>query len=678
MRKVRLFLSICGTLACLAAAAQQSTPKTYAFNPQWFDEPSYCEGGGCAGSSCPKPLTFNLGTFNDPLPPGSKLRSVSFTWTTGSDKTLSFQVVPNVTIFLDGTALASQDITNVAVCSPGTAMPYTWTSQDYPNGFPSYAYKTTTSGGPNVMSISIADPSSGPMLGDEMRVSLTYEIPPPFDFSVTDAAPVTDRRILISNLHPGYPYPQFQSLGGKDGEVPLSVQARGQSGQYESGLTVYLRVADPEDTAPYMNLATNKLAHTNDNVGPLPILDGTGIAPDLNAGGVYQATSGANGVINFILKLQPGTASGDNYQIEASFDETFPPDASWKSGTMTAWKRIFVEKHKMLRNGIALSANAASGDSTIHVVDNHYGGNQGRHRISRGDRIVLVHGAAVDHRNALEGWYLEEHIVADVTRGSSDYVVTLGIKSGKDISPETLQRPFGPDPSQIGSVFAADSIANLSTAILSSSDYFDAPDDLVTGTGSPFPDAFTEYYVLPDGPFGFVPMPDVGTSDEPTLQTLGEKWCLTGAGTTAAPNHQLLLVADSDRAATLSGTGLTISHVPGETSSWIWRGIIEDEVGRQGTNPGGDPNIWAAKTAAHELSHEFKPNTVFNSGDHCPSATVTYNDSKLYCLLSSLDAGNLVQAQRTNGIARFHLLQIGGIWHSEYLEIRKYQDPFLP
>src|SRR5258708_2180508 len=279
------------------------------------------------------------------------------------------------------------------------------------------------------MSVSIANPTSGPMLGAQMSVSLTYEVPPPIEFSVTDAATVSERRIVISNLHPGYPYPQFQSLGGKDGEVPMFVRARGQSSQYESGLTVYLRVADPEDTAPYMNLAQNKLSHANDNVGPLPTLDGTGVSAVPNTAGVYQATSGTNGVINFTLKLQPGTASGDNYRVEASFDQTFPAGASWKSGALTAWKRIFVEKHKMLRNGIALTQVAQPGDSVLHVADNRYGGNQGRHRISSGDRVVLVHAPASDRRNALDGWYLEEHTVAEAVRGSNEYIVTLGTKN---------------------------------------------------------------------------------------------------------------------------------------------------------------------------------------------------------------------------------------------------------
>ncbi len=679
----RLVVPLVSTLACITVLAQQTTTTTYTFDPHFFNDSSYCVGGGCFGTSCPKPFTYDLGTFNDPLPPVSKLRSVAFTWRTGSDKTLSFQVVPNVTIFLDGTALGAQDITNVAVCSPGTALPYTWTSQDYTNGFPGYAYKTTTSNGPSVMSLSIADPSSGPMVGDQMSISLTYEVPPPVDFNVTDAAPESERRILLSNLHQGYLYPHFQSIGAKDAEVPMFVRARGQSGQYEANLTVYLRVTDPEDTAPYMNLATNKLAHKNDNVGPIPTIVGTGITSVANAAGVYQATSGANGEIDFTLKLGQGTAAGDNYQVEASFDQTFPTGASWKSGTLTAWKRIFVEKHKMLRNGLPITVVAGPGDSTIQVADNHYNGNQGHHRISRGDRIALIHGVALDRQDVNAGSYYEEHTVADVARGTgNDFVVTLGVKTGNKIAPETLSKPFGPDPTPSTGPSIADQITCLSFSSLSDADYFDASDDLVTGSKSPLRDAFAEYIVLPDGPSGFVPTPNINTTDEPILQEFANKWSYTGAGTSFAPGHQILMIADRDSSTSgvpLEGTGLTTSQVGGQRSSWVWKGWIDFEVSKQGLIPGGNADLWAAKTAVHELSHQFRPNTAFNRGDHCPTATTSYDDPSLYCMLATLDDANKVIAQRDNGIARFHLLKLpSGAWHSEYLEIRKYADPFVP
>jgi hypothetical protein len=224
-------------------------------------------------------------------------------------------------------------------------------------------------------------------------------------------------------------------------------------------------------------------------------------------------------------------------------------------------------------------------------------------------------------------------------------------------------------------------MARLAGATVAPADYFDAPDDLVSGSGNPFADAFTEYWVLPDGPFGFVPMPDFGTAAEDILQTFGDKWCRTEAGTYRAPNHQLLVIGDTDStpggAPQASSTGVTVSRVIGETSSWVWRGAIEYNAGHQGSNPGADPDMWAAKTAAHELAHEWRANSQFNLFDHCPTTTTAYNDASISCLMADYSAA--VLSQRANGIARFHLLNLGNQqFHSEYLEIRRHPDPFLP
>jgi hypothetical protein len=96
-------------------------------------------------------------------------------------------------------------------------------------------------------------------------------------------------------------------------------------------------------------------------------------------------------------------------------------------------------------------------------------------------------------------------------------------------------------------------------------------------------------------------------------------------------------------------------------------------------NYGKDPDAWAAKTAVHELAHEWKTDAVFAGlGDHCPKATKTYNDSSLYCLLAANDMAG-AETQRANGVARFHMLPLpGGGWHSEYFEIRRQPDPFVP
>jgi len=538
----------------------------------------------------------------------------------------------------------------------------TWqVPQDLPNGF----NITVTAG------LCGSDVS-----GDVMT---TVRIPGSIEFNITDQALETERRVLLSNVESGYPYPHYQSLGGQDSKVPMFVRTRDANGQLQSGTQVYLRVVDPPDTAPYMSVPSvpaGKQPHKNDNSGPLAMVAGNGITPFQNFAGVWQGVSGANGELDFTLTLQPGTAAGDNYQVEASFDQTFPSGATWKSGTLTAWKRVFVEKKKTLRNGIALDAESAAGNAVIHVATNHYEGNDGHHHISRGDRIVLVHAPALDRSNALRGWYREEHNVGDVTRDATGYLVTLGTGHGNNITPEPLQHDFGRDPSQPTRPELADWIADLSGGTLASVDYFDAPENLVSGSGNPFVEAFTEYIVLPDGPFGFVPMPHFGSYVQPTLQDFAEKWCLSGAGTAAAPNHQLLVIGDND-GTTTSDAGLTITRVTSQTSSFVWRGVIEDHVQSGQSNAGGDPNVWAAKTSAHELTHQWRTNSPFGLQDHCPQHTPTYNDPALLCLMAAYDAD--VQAQRTNGIARFHIITLpGGDVHSEYLEIRKRPDPFVP
>src|ERR1043165_379954 len=626
-------------------------------------------GGWKCDNGCVPPVRFPIAQFTDGLLSNAKLRSVEISWETGNDyRGLSFQTIPTVTLDLNGIDLDTQTLYNLGECGLGSPQTYLFSSTDFPAGFPGYVRN-----GVNVVYLTLRN--GGYVNQGTATISLNYELPPPVEFNVTDQAPESDRRVLLSNLEPGYPYPYFQSLGAQDGNVRVFVRTRGTNTQYQSGIPVYLRILDPPDPAPYANPPFSTLAQTNDNQGPAAKLEGNGIAPAPNLNNVWQGTSGSGGELDFTLALPFGAAAGDNYQVQASFDPQFPIGKTIKSGILTAWKRIFVEKHVELRNGIAFTANSSPGDSVIHVGSNHYGGNQRNHRISRGDQIVLVHAPAADRRNALDGWYREEHNVADVAQDANGgFAVTLGTRNGNTITPEPLLHAFGLDPSRPAPELA-DWIARLSGATLSSADYFDAPNDLVSGSGSPFPAASTEYIILPDGPFGFVPLPHFGSFDQRLLQPFAEKWCRTGAGTPAAPNHQLLVIADSDMSQA-PDAGVTLTAISGQTSSWVWRGSIDANVTHQGTNPGGDPDLWAAKTSAHELAHEWKTNTQFNLLDHCPSTTRTYDDPTLACLLAAPD--QTVQAQRTNGIARFHMLPVGNTYHSEYLEIRKYPEPFVP
>jgi hypothetical protein len=491
---------------------------------------------------------------------------------------------------------------------------------------------------------------------------------------VLDPPSTEDNHVLIHKSRVDDAYPSARQTADGEIKITATVKAGPQS---SAGLMAYFKVLDPPDSAPYVPSASRV---AGDNLDPdhstAGQLTGSGVSPVSGSPGVFSATADSSGIIHLTLKTTAQYA-GDNYQIEASLDPDFTCAADCKkTGVFTAWKRIYVEKQRMLRNGIPLSVAAHPGDTTIHIADNHYGGNQGSHgRISKGDRVVLVHGPAIDRSNIAAGRYYEEHNVAAVVHGTNEYIVTLGTKSGNAVTTEALAHDFGPDPSD-SSGFLADSVAALAGANLSTADYFDASDDLITG--SVFPEAFTEYGMLQTGAPAIVPVPDFGSGSDTQLQRFANKWNSTvGADGHTPPGHQLLLIGDNDRSKDpFAGVTTTVT---GQTSSWVWRGTIDTQVATRGTaNFGQDPDLWAKKTAAHEMAHEWRTNTIFNLADHCPSTTKTYNDSSLYCLLADNSLGG-AETQRANGIARFHMLPLpGGGWHSEYFEIRRRPDPFIP
>jgi len=638
----------------------QPAPITISVNIAYAGIP-----GGCIWELLPATHSYD---FVDPL--ARPWDSLSVVFDAGYEPNQS--AVTNLTVRINGQQVgASATVNNPTDIFCGGVQAYTFTA---PSMLPGYHI-----GGHNTLTISWNGWLSYSNPGYAL-LTFTYPPIPPIEFNITDRRPESERRVILTNSEPGYLYPQFQQIGAQDSMVPMYVRVTDPAtGNPQVGQTVYLRVTDPPDTAPYKNLPQNVLSHVNDNDGPPATIGGNGIAAAATPG-VYQGVSGANGKLDFTLTLDPHTASGDNYQVEAAFSEFFPAGATWKSGTLTAWKRIFVEKLSALRNGMPLDQDAAAGDVRVHLADNHFNGNQNNGRISRGDRIIFVHAPAIDRRNALAGWYKEEHNVVDVERDpNGGFVVTLGTRNGKTITPEPLQRDFGRDPSKSNEPAYADWVARLSGSTLGSPDYFDADTRLIWGTGSPFIDAFVEYYILPDNPFGFVPLPHFGGFRQDILQTYAQKWSFTSAGTPNAPNHQLLIIADNDTSQA-QDAGVTISNVPGETSSWVWRGTIEDSV-KNNTAGVADAEAWATKTCAHEIAHEWQTNGAFGLNDHCKADTPTYNDPATLCLLANADAA--AQAQRANGIATFHLLKIQPAvgppyYHSEYFGIRTRLDPFVP
>lgn len=669
-------LIVMSVMASLPASALTKI-FTVPFNTNWSETAT--SGWGC-GDALPilRNGTFPT-SFNGGLPAGSTVRHVKITMPMRRAGTFraTGDADPVVTVSIGGEQIAVPTVVAGYYACPYVAdlIPYTF-DQAFPDGFAAY-----DANGPNALDFTVQGgtcPSWCGVTTDDPMVTLevTYDLPPPADFAITSQAPEPERRILISNVRTSYPYPHFQFVGGAvDAEVTTFLRARNPSGNFQSGLTVYMRVLDPPDSAPYMNQAGNVLAHNNDNEGGTAILDGPGVT--VHSPGIYQATSGANGHVGFTLRLQAPFVAGDNYQVETSLDPGFPSGGTAKSGILTAWKRVFIEKRRMLKNGLFLAQNANAGDTFIITRGNRWRGNQtSNDELSKNEKIVITHGPQLDRSDLNAGWYYETHTILSVQDlNNGQYRVNLGRKQGNTVIVEQLQHDYKID-TQNGSI--GDAISKLDTLTLGPDDYFDASPDLVTGEA--FFEAFTENIYLPDTttPGALVPVPHLETAHEPTLQSLAEKWSSVVINGALLPNHQLLIVA-SDNSPVGDGTdaGVTISQVMGKTSSYVFRATIEQVLPGNNT---ATADKWVMKTSAHEIAHQWQTNGVWNLKDHCPMTTKAHDDSSLYCLLAAHDpngAGSV--AQRTNGIARFHLLPLpAGGWHSEYLGIRRRPDPFVP
>jgi hypothetical protein len=681
---------VIGLLAPIASAQQQPPrTKTYIIN-----QPSSFGGGGWSCGDLLAILysgTYDV-SYDDTLPTGSQVTAAHLVFPARRSGAFyaSGDADPFIDIAINGVPMGGQSASGYVSCpTEADLIPYAFDTQlSQGSGYivgSSNDLRFNVQGGtcPFWCGISI-----GKYLNPQIAtLEITYIPPPPISFQITDVSPASERRILLSNARPEYPYPHFQGIGSRDAEVYTSLTLRDGYGNPQPGMNVYMRVTDPPDPAAYMNLASlpaGVKAAANDNTGTQATIEGTGITETAPNSHIYQATSGANGLVPFTLKLQPPFVAGDNYQIEASSDPAFPPSLSAKSGTLTAWKRIFVEKRRMLKNGVLIAEDAAAGASAIIVNRNHYLGDQGSSRTLRaGDRIVLVHAPLLDRSDSWTGWYCEEHTIATVTAVGTTFRVNLGTVQGKTITPEFLQHSYHrPEPAEprIG-----DGVALLAGQTLSSSDYYDTSDSLVTGL---FPDAFTEYIFLDviDLPGIGVPVPFISSGDELMLQHLADKWSRSVSYDpfqqtwVNPPNHQYLVIASdaADQNLSQRDTGKLNEAVAGRISSYVFRKTIRDVAGSNTVT--GDR--WAMKTEAHELGHQWLTNrgvwpSLNPRNDHCAYTTTAYNSTTVYCLLGEANT-TTTETQRANGIAVFHMQFVNNVWHSEYLGIRRRTDPFRP
>jgi hypothetical protein len=202
---------------------------------------------------------------------------------------------------------------------------------------------------------------------------------PSFEFFAQGAGPCAaspcDDRILASIAPWDHYESKYQEPSPAAGTVRFKVRGTlldSITHQPKSG-TVYLRLEDPDDTAPYV--VANGDAHTP-NFGACASFGGSTpgtacqapFAVQADANGRFEATVSAP--IPVTGAAHATAAAGNNYQITASADAAFPcvglnPCA--KSGIFTLWKRVYVEEEHMFRNGAFIVERAPARASVMAV-----------------------------------------------------------------------------------------------------------------------------------------------------------------------------------------------------------------------------------------------------------------------------------------------------------------------
>lgn len=152
-------------------------------------------------------------------------------------------------------------------------------------------------------------------------------------------------KVLISKLGPGGASDAYPcSLQSADGQIKIAFDVLGQ---VSTAFTVYLRVYDPPDVAPYVTGTNNDNLDPNKNGTKDTALQACLSPLQFQADSTHHHFEAMLSITN--------QYAGDNYQVGLSLDPNYLTNPSIKpmltTGILTAWKRVYVERDKMFRQG---------------------------------------------------------------------------------------------------------------------------------------------------------------------------------------------------------------------------------------------------------------------------------------------------------------------------------------
>lgn len=468
----------------------------------------------------------------------------------------------------------------------------------------------------------------------------------------------SQQRVLIHKYRADDTYPS--PLQKSDRNITVEGAVTNSAGVPLGGRTVYFRLIDPPDPAPYVVGAGDSRA--GDNVNGVGTLS------------TFSAASDTSGYVSVDLTVTDHVA-GDNYQIEARLDAGFNCGSAGcpRSAIYTAWKRVYVEMNKMFRSGSFLRQAVPAGSKTIPVADIR---NLPRPpftvRLLHAPPVAGVGSVLTSEQVTIVGITPIDGFFAHPRRG--DLVI-----SPDPAIPGVSQTYSGPEqvnPNDFRQ-YLADAVGVVTGN--RTSDFYIADATLINQS---FESAFTEHVwltdaklpadldVLPsqprltfDGVFPFVP--DVSNDNERAW--VARKWLYhatrTGRNRTALPNHQAVFAA-SDNVGELG----TTSAGGGFNDTWLYV---------TGTGTG----MLRREAMVHELAHQWRVNPTANNSatGHCDRALGVvqhiYSSPDLKCAMTYDLYGNPNDPERNDGVVGFHYVHTSNGRDSEYIRIRERAEP---
>lgn len=496
------------------------------------------------------------------------------------------------------------------------------------------------------------------------------DTPPVFQFELPTGLPsdFPIQRMLVrnhrnDNNYPSpYQIPRYPDLRPRF-RFPGTVTQSGRSVSRE----VWLRIVDPKDSSPYVPSAR---PDDNDDPSPKGVLLPPGCdtaSCGATSGNPLRVVSDAHGRVEVVLEGTDRYA-GDNYQIEASFDQSFTcatagpasaPNICARSGIITAHKQFFVEPDEMYRNSQLIRSNVVVGQNLVYVNE----------RWRRGDRVRLIHAPSYLRTAAGDsaGFYFEDFEIDDIRRNPNPNIAAaFEIRLNG-----TVAHPYSTDLT-IAGVELGDALVNLSRIAQHSTDPMLRMNRsyVIPAFGL----AFVDLVTLPSNGVG-VPMYDAMT--ETGMIFAGAKWLAAKTSSVIPPNTGLAVAAATrDPLPPPAGGGpapLSLGTTAGPYS-YVWRLNIDEATGgprhRFPLTAGHNPDLMSGEVLVHELAHQWKVNSGYV--DH-ECTHNSYDNPSLFC------QGNGPQnsGQYDDGHVAFHYVPgaTPGTADSEYVTIRTAPEP---